>query len=162
MSISITGTKNYSTIINSEEFKTNPDIVAFEKACDTDDITFSQTVKAYFARDLLLELDTHEQRVSYLNKLGYTPEKVNAFVARSQKEWIMNKLEGLYEKSDYEKSFSMEDMIKLYEKSELGMKVANEMKYRLERYNHLVKFLDESNHNFYEQCNLDELEHFGW
>ena len=162
MSISIEETKNHSTVINSEEFKTHPDIVAFEKASETDSATFSQTVKAYFARDLLLELDTRDKRVFYLNKLGYTPEKVNAFVSRSQKKWIMNKLEGLYEKSDYEKSFSMEDMIKMYEESELGMKVANDVKYRLERYNHLVKFLDESNHNFYEQCTLDELECLGW
>lgn len=162
MSISIEGTKNHTTVINSIEFKTHPDIVAFEEACKTDEATFSQTVKAYDARDLLLELNTHDQRVSYLNKFGYTPEKVNTFVTRSQKEWIMNQLEGLYEKSDYDKSFNMEDMIKLYEESELGMKVANDVKYRLERYNHLVKFLDESNHNFYEQCTLDELECLGW
>ena len=160
--MSIKGTKNHTTVINSEEFKTHPDIVVFEKACETDDATFSQTVNAYFARDQFLKLDTHDNRVSYLKKLGYTPEKVNDFVSRSQKKWIMNKLEDLYEKSDYENKFSMEEMIKLYEASDLGMKVQNDAKYYLDRYNHLVKFLDESNHNFYKQCTLDELEYLGW
>lgn len=141
-------------------FTTDPEIKNFESA---ENPSFDQMVKAYTLRDKYMNLDSHERRVFYLEKLGYTIEKANNHTKREQKKFVLDFVSSMYDNTDLrDEMFSLNSIISKFESSEEGKKMSESVEHRLTRFNELTKYLDSSNEEFYKHCTYDELTNLGW
>lgn len=125
-----------------------------------------EIVNAYLERDIELNLDSPENRVKNLNKLGYTIEKINEYKNKKQQEYIMNYVANRYNEyihNNFEIGYmNFGEIINNYENSQEYQRVEQRCNEKLQRYNVLSQYIDGTNFDFYNALTRDELIYLGW
>jgi len=122
-------------------------------------------VNAFVSRDNFYNIDTRETREKHLKKLGYTLEKINAYKARKQNEFVTNVFQTSYQNFLNENQnvpVNFDVIINSYQNSADYKLVENKVQKDLERFNTLSNLLDSSNAEFYQALTIGELSYLGW
>ena len=118
-------------------------------------------INAYNVRDEHYNIDNIETRYQYMKKLGYDLEKINNYKKNKQEEFVMNYIKNQYENNSG-KRFSFDEILDIYYQSDDYKLVEKQVNKKIERFNYLNNYLDESNLTFYQQLTKAELEYLGW
>jgi hypothetical protein len=121
----------------------------------------SNTINAYYARDLAMGLSNSNTVVSHLKKLGYWD--LNATV--KEQSYIKNKISHWIKTHEYTDivNVGVPNLVTEIRASQDYTLFTNRLNQRLERANQLVAYINNSNtYEFYSALTLEELNTLGY
>jgi len=109
-----------------------------------------QTRIAYSVRDAFYGLSGKDYLMKHLNKLGYTPEKINDNYNNQKRKFMIENLNS---------NVNLEE---LWEESEDCAEVLNLNNQKMDRYNYLKDYVEGRTEDFYNELDEGELVYLGW
>jgi hypothetical protein len=142
---------------NNDNFEQHPDVIHF---LESNNPTVEIMARAYYARDVAMNLGFNNIVAKAFNKLNYTPGGINRVIRNGFMRYIDGLMRQFLQNPDID-PFGGVGIPQLYE--EYVENNRNEIEYRVERYNFLMNFINTNDHfEFYKNMTNDELVYIGW
>ena len=143
--------------VNNNNWEQHPDVIEF---LESNNPTVEIMARAYYARDVAMDLGFNDIVARVFNKLCYTPDEINKFIKNGFLTYVNGLMRQFLQnpKIDPFGGIGISQLYELYIE-----KKCIEIEYRSKRYKFLMNFVKNNDHfGFYRNMTNDELVYIGW